>query len=243
MMRKLLRDIRYNRRHANLVDGFILSLKNIEIVRPYHNSILIRYDSLSELKRFQKEEPETLKWISDYVKPGDVFYDIGACLGQYSFLAAKKGANVAAFEPSFSNFHALTKNIFLNKFQDKISPFMIALSDKTELKFFSYKNLKPGTSHHKLSDTRSHLSVPVLACALDDLKLAEPTHIKLDTDGHELEVLNGAKETLKTVHSLMVEIDERKDNRDIFDALKQFELLNKYQRLTDYTYNYLWVRR
>src|SRR5437870_4012373 len=170
MMRKLLRDIRYNRRHANLVDGFILSLKNIEIVRPYHNSILIRYDSLSELKRFQKEEPETLKWISDYVQAGDVFYDIGACLGQYSFLAAKKGANVAAFEPSFSNFHALTKNIFLNKFQDKISPFMIALSDKTELKFFSYKNLKPGTSHHKLSDTRSHLSVPVLACALDDLK-------------------------------------------------------------------------
>jgi hypothetical protein len=35
------------------------------------------------------KEPETIAWIDEYVKEGDVFYDVGANIGNYSLYAAK----------------------------------------------------------------------------------------------------------------------------------------------------------
>ena len=48
------------------------------------------------------------------VKPGDVFVDIGANVGQFSLLAASLGATVHAFEPSPDNMEALKRNLDLN---------------------------------------------------------------------------------------------------------------------------------
>jgi hypothetical protein len=39
---------------------------------------------LHRLHRYQTREPDTLRWISEYVKPGQVFYDIGANVGLFS---------------------------------------------------------------------------------------------------------------------------------------------------------------
>jgi hypothetical protein len=45
---------------------------------------------LGRMRGYLRKEPDGVEWISRYVKPGDVFYDIGANIGLYSILAAKR---------------------------------------------------------------------------------------------------------------------------------------------------------
>ena len=67
--------------------------------------------------RSVEKEPFTVEWIERSIKPGDVFYDIGANVGAYSLIAAKvtgNGARIFAFEPSAATFHDLSRNILHN---------------------------------------------------------------------------------------------------------------------------------
>ena len=53
--------------------------------------ILLHADSPLGLYRARacQKEPETVRWIEEFVRPGDVFYDIGANVGAYSLIASK----------------------------------------------------------------------------------------------------------------------------------------------------------
>ena len=65
---------------------------------------------------------------------GDVVYDIGANVAAYLLLVASLGdgaCHVVAFEPSCFRFANLARNIHLNELGAKITPFEIALSDRT----------------------------------------------------------------------------------------------------------------
>ena len=57
-------------------------------------------------------EEEIIKWI-DSSNKGDIFYDIGANVGNYSLYAAKtKGIKVYAFEPEINNVQLLYSNVY-----------------------------------------------------------------------------------------------------------------------------------
>ena len=47
----------------------------------------------------EHHDPHVQHWIKEYVRAGDVFYDLGANVGIMSQVAARKGALVVAFEP------------------------------------------------------------------------------------------------------------------------------------------------
>jgi hypothetical protein len=72
-----------------------------------------RCGNLREYSRYVKmfiKEPGTCEWIDREVKPGDVFYDIGANIGVYSIMAARRvgeTGRVFAFEPHSGNFSRL----------------------------------------------------------------------------------------------------------------------------------------
>lgn len=102
-----------------------------------------------------KKEPETVEWIETFFNEGDVFYDIGANVGAYSFVAhaiTNGLCKVFAFEPSFSTSDSLCKNIILNKCTNEIFPLQISLSDDTEIKRFHYHDIAPESSMHLLQD-------------------------------------------------------------------------------------------
>lgn len=170
-----------------------------------------------------KKEPETIRWIEESMKPGDVLMDIGANVGAYSLVTAKRyqqQVRVYAFEPAAPNYFDLCQNIALNGFGDCICPLPIALSDETKLGIFNYASLHPGDALHSYGnniDFEGKEFVPVfrqqiLSYRLDDLirefHLLGPTHIKLDVDGIELKVLRGADQTLLHVRSLIMELEE-----------------------------------
>ena len=171
-----------------------------------------------------EKEPETVDWIESFLHPGDIFYDIGANVGAYSLVAAKYfdgNIKVLAFEPAFTNFANLCKNIYIIHCQDVIVPLQIALSDQTVIKNFNYRNLTVGGSLHSLGeplDPKGHLFKPVfkhpmLCYRLDDLihqfELPIPNHMKIDVDGNELDILRGIGGLLqhKQIKSIMMEVN------------------------------------
>ena len=207
------------------------------------------YVQLNRLNACQKE-PETIRWIEENVRSGDVFYDVGANVGAYSFIAyAVTGgqSKIYAFEPSFATFNALNQNIFLNGFQETIIPLQVALGDKTELSPFGYFSILPGATKQTIKKEQAQNSQPsqavfsqaVLSFRLDDLisyfGIKPPNHIKIDVDGPELAVLRGAEDTLSSpsLETILVEVDTKLyPNNEIGGFLEKhgFALKAKYAR-------------
>jgi FkbM family methyltransferase len=206
------------------------------------------YGEYKRATRACSKEPDTVRWIETRVKPDEVFYDIGANVGAYSFVALAhtgRGCRVYAFEPSFSTFASLCKNIYANRCGDRMTPVQVALSNKTALVTFKYSNLQPGAAFHAVGRSLDDndpihvlewdedilaqrglrgrnvskgavfepmLSQPIFAFKVDDLVerfgIEAPQHIKIDVDGAELDVLQGASDVLARpqMRSLLIEM-------------------------------------
>ena len=231
--------------------------------QPYE--IYLHIDSLTEYEtrlHSCKKEPDTVKWIETFMKPGDTFYDIGANVGAYSLVAAKyfQGAvTVYAFEPAFLNFNQLCRNVFLNHCQETVIPLSVALSDSTRIDSFNYHDLVTGGSLHTLGEAIDYkgerfepaLKQPVLSYRTDDLiaqfNLPVPNHIKIDVDGIELSVLRGANQALSNaaVRSIVVELEEGENEAQISEFVfsKGFQLHAKHRRRTPGMLNCLFIRK
>jgi len=186
-----------------------------------HADILMRVTTDAEEYRLRAcaKEPFTIDWIHNHIAAGEVLYDIGANVGAYSLVAARKpggGARVFAFEPSYLTVATLCTNVVLNDVAKQVTPMPIALSDATTMNIFGLGNLQPGAARHALGDGDPEDGLvypqPIMVYRLDDLiawfRLPLPNHIKLDVDGGELEVLAGASQTLaaSSLRTLLIEV-------------------------------------
>lgn len=153
------------------------------------------------------KEPYTVGWIEETLSPADVLYDIGANIGAYALIAAvvQPKAQVVAFEPSFENYAALCRNIFLNDVGDRLMALPVALGSTSGVAEMHYNDLAVGRAQHHIGDGAPFEAVfrqRLMGLRIDDLApffgLPAPTHIKLDVDGAELTVLQGATRTLSS---------------------------------------------
>lgn len=183
------------------------------------------------------KEPETIQWIHEHIKAGDVVFDIGANIGAYSLVIDKHlngNGRVYAFEPSFSTFAQLSRNVALNDASRTVYPMYIALSDTTGIQFFNYSSIETGTALHALSATSeggaegSFNAVhrqPILGYTMDDFikvfDIPNPNHVKLDVDGIEYAILSGAKDVLSSagMKTVIVETEETRDGSDKITTL------------------------
>ena len=223
-------------------------------------------DSAMQLYRLSAcaKEPETVEWIESHVRAGDVFYDIGANVGAYSLVAhavAGGDCTVYAFEPSFSTFAALSENVRLNGCDGKIIPLHVALSAETKVFTFNYSQVVPGAASHGLDQPIGEdlkpfvptFTQPILSYKLDELidqfSLLPPSHIKLDVDGSESDVLKGADKTLGSpqLRSILVEIDETQQRGEAIRTnleSKGFQVKTRHERRGSATLaNYIFERR
>ncbi len=208
---------------------------------------------------FNTKEPETLDWIDKSLGPTDVLFDVGANVGVYSLYAALRhpGLRVVCFEPEYSNLHLLRDNVAANHLQDVIDVYSIGLSAVTGISHLHVQDLTPGAALH--SESRSPMAIthngqPVVyqegiwAMKLDDFVEAtgiKPTALKIDVDGTELDVLQGAVNTVAgpAMKSLLVEMDslDQKDAR-VRELLARSGLSNVFQK-PDRQYNTeIWER-
>lgn len=171
------------------------------------------------------KEPWTVAWIERVMTPGQVVFDIGANIGAYSLIAARRvapGGRVYACEPGYATFAHLCDNVVLNGCESAITPLSIALSASTGIVPFAYQKLYPGHARHggleagSLAEQGAPVyQQPVPAMRMDELVrtfgLSQPNHIKVDVDGAEVGVLEGATETLANPHlqTVLLEVDDR----------------------------------
>jgi FkbM family methyltransferase len=215
--------------------------------------IFIFTDTIREYEtraRSVKKEPKTVSWIEQWAKDGAVLYDIGANVGAYSLIAASRGAKVVAFEPAHQNAYKLQRNIFLNKFDDRVTVVPMALSDEERVIQLDQEDSSFGatanfsaSSPGKIAFGQSALAIR-LDTAIKMFSLPPPSLIKIDVDGAEIEVLNGSKRLLENqaLKSILVEADERNEAQ-VKNILTQagFKFSSR-ERMDEHTVNYIFVR-
>ena len=167
--------------------------------------------ALHDPQGFGQDEPETVDWIMGL--PADaVLWDIGANIGLYSLLAARRGLRVLAFEPSASSYAALVRNTEINGFDDWIAAYCLAFAEESGLVVLNMASTAAGHSMHSIEPRAGGFRQAVQALRIDTFVAfpgaIPPSAIKLDVDGIEPAILRGARATLRThVKDVLVEID------------------------------------
>lgn len=143
-----------------------------------------------------------LKLLRHFLKPGDVYFDIGANIGIYTLLAANlvgKEGMVVAVEPFVETAHRLAENVRRNGFGNV--RVRVAACGKepgnAELHFNLDRPVSFSLVEHKASGS---VNVPVVSIdALCDWEgVSRLRFLKMDTEGFETEVLSGAAKTIAT---------------------------------------------
>ncbi len=141
--------------------------------------------------------------IREQIKEGDIVIDVGANIGYYTLIFAQlvgKTGKVFAFEPEPKNFEILKKNIEINNY-DNVTAEQKIISDKCEkMKLFVSDSGIVGHRIQKMGNFENFIEVE--SVTLDDymkkLNLDKKVDfIKIDVEGAEPKVLDGAKTILK----------------------------------------------
>ena len=211
--------------------------------------ILLHADAADALYRTAavRKEPETVDWIEQYVRRGEVLYDVGANVGAYSLIAAKHcegDVTVLAFEPSFATYNDLCRNVVLNGCQQSIVPLLMCLTAAPGMVRFGYSSLEPGSALHvtgggdasALDRAVYTQQIPGFSIdALVEFGCPLPNHIKIDVDGTELDILRGAARTLDDarLRSIQIEVSPQDPSAADVRALletKGFGLVSRTRR-------------
>jgi FkbM family methyltransferase len=148
-------------------------------------------------------EPEESRLMKQKLQPGRVFFDIGAQAGYHTMYASSlvgPSGSVFAFEPAPVNLAHLKQHLLMNRLTNT---FVI------DAAVFDVN----GVSHFDCADSSvaGHLSaagaLTVRTISLDQEidtgALPEPDYIKIDAEGAELKILEGARKMLRRRHPIL----------------------------------------
>lgn len=218
------------------------------------------YLAFYRCKTFGSKEPDTLTWIEE-MATNSVFWDIGANVGIYSIYAAKYNkCKVYSFEPSVFNLELLARNINNNELQGLITIVPLPLTNRIGIQKFKMNNIVWGGALSTFGENfdqfgkdigvaKFEYSVPGIS--MDNLSsalnLELPRYIKIDVDGIEHLILEGGIEVLKSVESVLLEVNynfpeqSHKVNKRLSEA--GFMLFKKCDMGDEFFFNQWWVKK
>jgi len=179
-------------------------------------------------------EMEEMAFVLHYLDKDDTFYDIGANVGAYTILSGLHvGCRTISFEPHPKTFSYLQRNISLGLRTDKITLLNLGLGTKEgRIKFTSDQDT---VNHVALNGDVNVIDVKM--SVLDELTLPLPSVMKIDVEGFEWEVLNGAKLTLENerLQAVIIELNGSGQRYGYKDD--DIDLLLRRFGFKPYTYN------
>lgn len=155
-------------------------------------------------------EFEDMAFVLHFLRPGDLFVDVGANVGSYTLLAAATGARVVSFEPVPATFESLLDNINLNRLGAQVDARNQAVGSQTG----SIVMIADRDTTNKALDKRENyagktVEVPQVRLDVALRELVAPKLIKVDVEGFETEVMKGAASVLSDtrLEAMIIELN------------------------------------
>lgn len=180
------------------------------------------------LRNWRRGEIE-IRFLSQLVSRDKAAIDIGAFLGAYTYFLAKYAAHVHAFEPQQRCCEFLRR-----AYDSRVTIYDCALSNYEGVVAMHAGGDRLPNQGASLSggEKSTHLrtgpnnTVDVTVRRLDDFNLNNVGFIKIDAEGEETNVLEGAQQTLSANRpTLLIEIEQRHRQGDIYDVFRDIEAL------------------
>ncbi len=190
-------------------------------------------------RSIQKKDENEIDLLKKFIKPGTDSIDVGVYRGVYSYEMSKYSKQVHSFEPNPIIFKYINEN--LKKIIKNIILYEYALSDKNGIldlkvpirnKKFNKKNyeeyyLMGRATVHKENKFQDYETFKINSRRIDDFKFDNKISLmKIDVEGHEIEVIDGAKITIeKNKPVLLVEIEEQHSKKNVNDSINYINTL------------------
>jgi FkbM family methyltransferase len=182
-------------------------------------------------------EVDRLRALANAISQGSTVYDVGANVGIYSLLASLRvGASgkVYAFEPLARNLGYLRKHIALNQLRN-CTVIEKAVCHEEGIRHFSAASLEASMARLSADGEIVVASTSLDRCIYGNEGFRPPDVVKIDVEGAELEVLQGAARVIAEFHpTIFLEIHGPQLQADCLSFLKarNYEVEQAYGRLT-----------
>jgi len=208
-------------------------------------------------------EIEEIEFVRRTLKLGDVFFDVGANGGLYSIIAAKlvgENGHVYCFEPGERESKLLLHNLAINNLTNvtTIKSAVSNIKGKTNfaISVDEAMNSLLETNHpaQKIQEWQQ-VEVTTLDDIVEELSVKKVDFIKIDVEGAEKQVLDGAKILLESQKEIVILFEASDLNAESFGySVKDFLLdimssgffvyqLNKFGNLINVSENELGIIR
>jgi len=169
---------------------------------------------------------EEMLFLLHFLRQNDLFVDIGANVGSYTVLAsAHVQSQSISIEPVPSTYRNLLNNIILNNLNN-VKSFNIALGSKKGI--IKFTNTLDTTNHVATLSDNDQIDVEINT--LDDILISLncATLLKIDVEGYETEVLNGANNILENnnLKAIIIELNGSGDRYNYDELLIHNKLID-----------------
>ena len=170
-------------------------------------------------------EREEIRLFFSFIKPGMNIIDVGANIGIYTIIADKKlrgDGKIWAFEPSSENYKRLLKNLSLNKC-DLVTPVNLGLGNKENEELYLRRDTGYGDAERymlpnnklpseELSNIKEQVEGEIVNLTTLDAFMRKTNNskvdfIKMDAEGYEYFILQGAKEILTSNPNVVIMLE------------------------------------
>lgn len=169
----------------------------ISMATGMHLRVYPHSTSATEILYCRFGESRDMRFVLSYLKPNDVFVDVGANVGVYSLLAASvDGVRILAFEPDPGARLRLEENVRLNSLETRVHVYECALGSAEGSGFLT---VGLDTMNHVVSTSQGGAR-PVQVARLDTLLALVSSRVamvKIDVEGLERSVIEGALQVLE----------------------------------------------
>jgi FkbM family methyltransferase len=171
-------------------------------------------DKKVALGLYEHEQIEYLTSNLDRLNP-DMFIDIGSHVALYSIILKTRypDIDIHAFEPDRTNLCQLYANLFVNKLQNNIHVYEHGLSDKTGNVSFDTSEKTSSRGTRRISSSGN---IDIEVKRLDDVLGAKDRviAIKIDVEGHECQVVDGARNILAS-NKCFMQVESSGENLEL----------------------------
>lgn len=180
----------------------------------YHDTDEMIGQSLEHYGEYSQRE---IDFILSFLNSQSIVYDVGANIGYHTTAFASVAKKVYAFEPHPKNYALLQKN---TEALDNVYIGQYAVSNSRHTCWVNDYDENSISNFGMVSVNTDAIGIEVEAIDLDTAGLDLPDFIKIDVEGYELNVLQGAKWIVEA-HTPVVyyEAHESKHLREIYELL------------------------